>query len=99
MSEDQSNKELFAAVDFRLEVVEFLGSRIGKYLIGRAEIEREAAVKELIDTPPDNSSHIRQLQSTIKRAESIQYWMAELIQEGIAAEEQLLSQDRVEGDE
>lgn len=95
----ESNKELYAAVDFSLDVKAFLGSVIGKYLIGNAEDERDEAIKALVNTDPMNVSKIMELQQTIKRAESIQFWMAEAIQAGINADEQLRAQDRAHSDE
>lgn len=95
----EANKELYAAVEFKMEVEGFLKSKIGKYLIARAEAEREEAIRSLVNVAPVDVHKISELQSTIKRAESIQYWMAELITEGVNAEEQLKAQDRAMTDE
>jgi hypothetical protein len=94
----ESNKELYGAVEFGMETRAFLESKLGKYLIGRAELERDEAMAELVNASPRNPGVIEQLQSTIKRAESIQFWMAEIIQEAHAAQEQLLAQDRASSD-
>jgi hypothetical protein len=90
-----ANKGHYDAIDFALEVRGFLGSRLGQYLVQRAEEERENAMGELVDADPLDSGKIMKLQSDIKRAESVQLWMAELIQEGVSAQEQLLTQDAI----
>lgn len=91
----QQNKGHYDAIDFSLEVQAFLGGRIGQHLIQCAELEREEAVRLLIDCTPSSCMEISQLQNTIKRAESIQLWLANIIQEGDTAQEQLLNQDQV----
>lgn len=91
--EANDNRELIHQIDFGMQVEAFLGSEVGKYLIGRAEQEVEDATSQLKDADPENPKLIRDLQSTIKRAESIQYWMAEAIQAGHLAQHQLREQD------
>jgi hypothetical protein len=91
----EANRGHYDAIDFGLEVRGFLGSKVGKYLVQRAEEEREAALSALIEVSAHDYKQIAKLQSDIKRAESIQLWMAELIQEGVSAQEQLLHQDQV----
>lgn len=87
------SKELYAKLDFGIEVENFLKSRIGQYLIGYAEDERDAAVKKLKEVDAFDANAIRKLQDDIKRAESIQYWMAYAIQDGVNAEKLLKDQD------
>ncbi len=88
-----SHRDYYSAIDFAIEVQTFMGSRLGLYLVERAEEEREAAMKELVEVDATDMNKIRRLQSDIKRAESIQYWMAELLQEGKAAQETLMNMD------
>jgi hypothetical protein len=70
------------SIAFGFQVEDFLASDIGKYLIKRADEEIECAVEELKHADPDAPSVIRSLQSKIAVAESIQYWLAEAIQDG-----------------
>lgn len=95
----ESNKELYAAVEFGMEVKAFLGSKLGKYLVERAEAQRDEAITELVNCRASDYDRIRELQNTVQRAESIQYWMAEIITEAHAAQETLLAQDRASTDE
>lgn len=92
------HRELFNLVDFGIDVKAFIGSRIGKMLIEHAERERDEAIDKLRDADPTNAGTIMQLQSTIKRAESIQLWMANAIQDGINAQSQLVSMDQADDD-
>jgi hypothetical protein len=98
MTEEQQDggneiKELYAKLDFGIEVENFLASRVGQYLIRYAEEERDAAVKQLKEVDAFDANAIRKLQDAIKRAESIQYWMAYAIQDGLNAEKMLKDQD------
>lgn len=93
MSERQNNRELISQIDFGMEVEAFMGSKVGKYLIGRAEQEVEEATVQLKNADPENPKLIRTLQNKIKCAESIQYWMAEAIQTGELAQIHLMAQD------
>lgn len=92
MSHD-ANRDLINHVDFGMEVEQFLGSRIGKHLVSRAEHEASEAIEALKNTDPGDSNAIRALQTTIKRAESIQYWMAECIQIGLHSQSELKQMD------
>ena len=83
MSADKERRDIINAIDFGIEVEAFLRSKVGQYLIQRAEGEIADALEALKEIDPDNAPAIRALQGQIKRAESIQYWMAEAIQEGL----------------
>lgn len=85
--------ELYGKVEFGIEVENFLHSKVGKYLIKHAEDEREEAIKALKDADPFDPNAIRKLQDTIRRAESIQLWMANAMQDGLDAEKFLKDQD------
>lgn len=92
-TEQSDNRELINQIDFGMQVEAFLGSEVGKYLIGRAEHDVEEATEQLKNADPENPKLIRTLQNKIKCAESIQYWMAEAIQSGHLAQMQLREQD------
>jgi hypothetical protein len=73
-----------------LQVEHFLAGEIGKYLVGRAEAEVDAAVQALKTVKPTDAERIQELQNEIFRAESVQYWLAEAIQAGLNAQQELL---------
>lgn len=90
MVETTDTLERINAIDFGMEAQAFLQGSIGRYLVRRANEEIEAAVEQLKKVPPENSSEIRTLQNIVSRAESIQFWLAEAIQAGALAEQELL---------
>jgi microcompartment protein CcmL/EutN len=79
-------QDIFNAIDFGIEVQAFITSKVGQYLIKRADADVVTALEGLKEVNPSDEREIRSLQTTIKRAESVQYWMAEAIQEGLNAE-------------
>jgi hypothetical protein len=90
VSDQEDIRQVHAAIDFGFEVEAFLKSRLGSYLIKRAEADIEIAVEKLKTADPDDAKSIRVLQNEIYRAEAIQYWMAEAIQGGINAQRELI---------
>lgn len=86
-------QDIFNAIDFGIEVQAFIGSKVGQYLIKRADADVEDALEQLKEINPSDEREIRSLQTTIKRAESVQYWMAEAIQEGLNAEKLITEND------
>lgn len=86
------NKELnplLKAVDLGFQAEAFLRSDIGRYLVSRAEAQIEEAVEVLKEADPEDPKAIRALQNTITVAESVQYWLADVIQQGENAQQQL----------
>ena len=86
------NKELnplLKAVDLGFQAEAFLQSDIGRYLVSRAEAQIDEAVEALKEADPEDPKAIRALQNTIAVAESVQYWLADVIQQGENAQQQL----------
>jgi hypothetical protein len=81
--------ELLKTVELGLDVAQFLRSPVGQYLMQKADDERADALADLVDVSPRDPEAIRALQSTIKRADSIQFWLKDAVQAGINAEAQL----------
>lgn len=92
----ESNKEAYEKIEMSMEVQAFLQSKVGRMLIQRAEAQRDDAISELCNCDAADADKVRELQFVIRRSESIQFWMAECIQEGIHASEVLQAQDRSE---
>ena len=92
MNQDINSNPLLKSIDFGFEVEAFLATDIGKYLVTRAEGEIEAAVDQLKHVSPENAAGIRALQHKIHVAEDIQYWLAEAIQSGLNAQQELHDQ-------
>jgi hypothetical protein len=84
-------QQLEATVALGLQVEGFLSGPIGAYLVGKAEEEIEAALQELKTVTPTDVPRIVTLQNVIHRAESVQYWLAEAVQEGLNAQQELVT--------
>lgn len=93
MIEDNASP-LLKEIDFGFEVEAFLQSSIGTYLTRRAEAEVEAAVDSLKRVDPSDTNAVRGLQSSIKTAENVLYWLAEAIQAGLNAQSELHDQSK-----
>ena len=91
MSDDR--QQLLGDITLGIEVEAFLTSDIGKYLVRRAEEELLNATELLTKVDPENPKEIRELQTRIWRANSVQQWMAEAIQSGWNAENTLQQMD------
>ncbi len=79
---DLPHDDLLETAVFGKEVENFLNSRIGKYLVRRAEAEAETATESLKTTASWRSRRIRDLQNEIKVAESFQQWLADAVMDG-----------------
>jgi len=86
-TENTTLLERTIALGFEAEA--FLKSDIGRYLVARADEEIECAVEELKGVDPEDAKAIRALQGKINVAESIQYWLAEAIQDGVNSMQEL----------
>lgn len=80
MSED--NHELWEKAIFGKQVDEFLSSQIGQFLIKKAQNDWQIAVQCLREC---ESKDLLKFQSDMKRAESIQGWLIEAVEEGLRA--------------
>jgi ribonuclease HI len=74
--------EMMETVRFGIEAETFLESRIGRYLVNRSKEEVAAALEGLKKVDPCDHQQIVALQNVVYRAESIEAWLAEAIQEG-----------------
>ena len=86
------NETLVAEAVLGRDAEEFLRSDIGRYIVGRCQQEVAEAHALLTTVSPWRRNRIRQLQNQAWRAQSVQGWLVELIQQGRQAE-QALSQD------
>lgn len=78
------------AIGFGFDVEAFLKSDIGVYLCERAEGERSGALEQLSTVSPTDEKKIRALQQQIAVVDSWQRWLAEAVNEGVAAQGQLV---------
>jgi hypothetical protein len=80
---------LVAEVVLGRDAQDFLGSELGRYLLGRAQQEADEAMDQLKRINPWRRIKILQLQSKIQRNESIRSWLREIISSGRSAESAL----------
>jgi len=80
------NEQLMAEAILGRDAREFLNTELGKYLLGRARLERDAAVEALKSVFPWRKRRIQELQNTIWKCESFEGWLASLIMDGHNAE-------------
>jgi len=85
---DPDVQQRLAAVALGLEVEEFLRSNIGRYLMGRAEMEEADAVEEYKQADPDDLKLMRAIQRRIDIPKRLKQWLEEAVQGGRNAEEQ-----------
>ena len=90
------NDELIAEAELGEEARKFLAGDLGKWMIGCAEQEVQAAMEALETADPDNAKVIRDLQNKAWRGRRFSEWLAELVSRGegaIAAFKQQQHQD------
>ncbi len=78
---------------FGVEVERFLAGEIGKYLLDRAEIEREKAISEMKTIDPTNANEVRRVQDGLCIPDKIVKWLSEAIESGRAAHDALQEQE------
>lgn len=87
MSDERSG--LYADAVLGRDANEFLASDLGRYMLGRAKIEEDEAIEALAQVWPWRRRKIQQLQNQLWRARSLRGWLAELVNSGHQAEDQL----------
>ena len=93
------NNVLFADAMIGTQVELFLSSDVGRYLVGRAEMEEKAAILELVDAKPNDFHANREIRNRIAVVHMFRDWLADAVQSGIAAGIQLRDQDELYEDE
>jgi hypothetical protein len=88
--------EKLAQVDFGLECQAFLKSKIGVYLVERAqgEVEEKTQLLKRFDVLADPIG-AKNLQMEIAVAENFLYWMAEAVTTGTDLMQQLVAEERL----
>ena len=89
---DDRERELFARVLLREEVMTFLRSPAGRYLHGRAKLDLEAAKEDLLDCNPFTwwgRRKIQRIQHRADVAQSVLRYCVDAINDGNVAEKEL----------
>ena len=83
MTDEQT---LIAEAVLGRDAQEFRASEIGRYLLGRAQMDEREALEALVSVKWWRRRRIIELQSRIYRARSVRNWLAEIITDGRQAE-------------
>ena len=83
MSEDDL---ALAEARFGIQAEGFLKGEIGRYLLGRAEIDEREALAELAEVDPENPGAIRAAQHKLQVARAVPRWIIDAIQSGRIAQ-------------
>lgn len=86
--EMREGDELRGRIAFGLDVQQFMGSNIGRYLQARANADIEEALEALKTADPEDPKAIRKLQNDVAVASSVLEWLGQAVTEGEQAERQ-----------
>ena len=81
----RENEELLEQAVFGEEVRLFLESRIGKYLLDKAESEYILSLQSLSTCDPSDTMKITSLQAEAKQALSFKNWLTDSVVSGLKA--------------
>jgi|TARA_Y100000310_G_C20700813_1_gene829710 hypothetical protein len=85
---------LIAEVRLGVQTKEFLGSPVGKYIMGRAGKAREEAFTAWEQVDPSDVDSIRELQFRARLSSLVMTWLDEVINQAQHAEDSLHEIDR-----
>lgn len=78
-------EDLMPVAIFGRQVGQFMSSDIGKYMLGRARDQYEAALDEFKRCDVNDVEVVRGLQNQMKMAENVRSWLEQAVQEGLQA--------------
>lgn len=81
--------DAFEVARFGVEVERFIHSDIGKYLIDRAEMDRDRAIKEMKTVDVADTAAVRRIQNDLNIPDRVMAWLSDAVQSGYAAHEAL----------
>ena len=86
--EMREGAELRGRIAFGLDVQQFMGSNIGRYIQDRANADIEEALEALKTADPYDPKAISKLQNDIAVASNVLEWLGQAVTEGEQAERQ-----------
>jgi hypothetical protein len=89
----EERRQNLAVVELGIEAQTFIGSNLGRYVLARAEAEREEALAKLIEQDPSDVNAVRRLQSDIRVIDRAQQYLADAISEGEAMGQHLIEEE------
>lgn len=91
--ETEYARNLRQTIGFGLDVKAFTQSSVGRYLLAKANADRDTALEALADVDPEDPKAIRALQNRVKCAENFLMWLAEAATQGEIAEAEFITAD------
>jgi len=90
MSDPRSDEQALGEKIFLgAEVERFLATTVGRYLVQRAEAQRESAVADFAAANPTDTAAIVEIQMRLRMAETFQSWLADALIEASEAARQV----------
>lgn len=86
MSQDAELAQLQADIALGLDIKQFMGTAIGKYMHARANAEIDEALEALKTAEAEDAKAIRRWQNQIAVAERVLGWLGEAVTNGENAE-------------
>lgn len=94
MSEqDREIQDIRATIEFGMDVKQFMGTNLGRFLQAKANAKIEAARDAMTSVDPEDPKAIRKLQNDVAVGSMFLQWMGEAVTEGENAERQFLDAD------
>ncbi len=94
MSEqDQELHQIRSTIEFGLDVQQFMGTNLGRFLRAKANAQIESAHEALGSVDPEDPKAIRKLQNDAAVASLFLHWIGEIVTEGENAERQAMDAD------
>lgn len=98
-----ASAEMETAADYTIEKAKlgveaenFLSTSLGRYLLDRSEVEVERLMRELVDTPTENTDANNRIRNQIAVARQFRDWVTEAIAEGRIAHDELREREAYE---
>ena len=85
--------EVYKMAVLGVETEKFLLTSVGKYLLERAEIDREKAINEFKTVDVANTAEVRRIQTDLDTPDRIVKWLSDAIDSGRAAYDALRNQE------
>lgn len=92
-TQDDDIQQIRAAIEFGLDVKQFMGTTLGRYIQAKANEQIEAARDALQTVDPEDAKKVRSLQNDAAVAAMVLTWIGEAVIEGEQAERQFESMD------
>lgn len=92
-SQETDLQQMQSTIAFGLDVKQFMGSTLGRYMQAKANEQIEAARDALQTVDPEDTRAVRKLQNDAAVAGAVLMWLGEAVTDGEQAERQFEAMD------